>query len=393
MRIGIITTHLPPIMGGIEVHCENLALALAETGHDVVLYGSLETDQHASMMVDNRKPNLTIRRIPALSPAWLRRPSRFWYLRRALRDDHARSRFDVLHAHQLYPMGVAAAIYARRLGTRLVITEHGSILDDRRYRWKRTLVERASRRATAIITASRELADVVEAVGVDPAKVFPIPNAISPRQLDVPEPETPVRPRFGAGPDDFVAMTVRRLYPKNGVQYAVRAVPHCLERIPNFRLIIIGDGPLRPDIERTVRELNIQDRVMFLGTLPNSELPLYMKEADIGIFPSLAEATSIAALEFMAVGTPVVASRVGGLPEIVRDGVTGFLFDLGFTTSRYNDPGLPNWAITNLADAIARSSRANLTELGSEAKRIARRHFSWDAYVRRLNERFYRDPE
>jgi glycosyltransferase involved in cell wall biosynthesis len=391
MRIGIVTTHLPPIMGGIEVHCENLAVTLAESGHDVVLYGSLEPSQDSSMAVEHRGRDLEIRRVPAAATAWLRRPSRFRNLSRILRADHEVRPFDLLHAHQLYPVGVAASVLSQRLGTRLVVTEHGSILDDRRMWWKRMLIRRASKHSTAIITASRELAGVVAKVGVPAKLIHSMPNAIAPERLEVPDDDGSVRRRFGAHPKDFVAMTVRRLYPKNGVQYAVRAVPQCLENIPDFRLVVIGDGPLRPELERLVKALDIEDNVRFLGIRPNSEIPSLMRAADIGVFPSLAEATSIAALEFMAVGTPVVASRVGGLPEIIRDGETGFLFDIGFTASRYDDPGLPSWATANLADAIARSARSNLPAMGEEAKTIVRERFSWDAYARQLDEGIYRE--
>jgi len=391
MKLGIITTHLPPIMGGIEVHCENLAVTLAELGHDVVLYGSLEPSQDASMAVEHRKGDLVIRRVPAAASAWLRRPSRYRNLKRVLQADHEVRPFDILHAHQLYPVGVAASRLAQQLGTRLIITEHGSILDDHRVWWKRTLIRRAAKRATAIITASRELAGVVAKTGVPAELIHSMPNAIAPERFEVADDGGSARRRFGARPEDFIAMTVRRLYPKNGVQYAVRAVPQCLEDIPNFRLIVVGDGPLRSELERLVKELDIEENVRFLGILPNKEIPSLMQAADVGVFPSLAEATSIAALEFMAVGTPVVASKVGGLPEIVRDGETGFLFDIGFTASRYDDPGLPPWATANLADAIARSSRSNLTAMGEEAKSFVREQFSWDAYARQLDERFYRE--
>jgi len=391
MRIGIITTHLPPIMGGIEVHCENLAVTLAELGHDVVLYGSLEPSQDESMAVEQRGPNLEIRRVPAAANAWLRRPSRFRNLSKILRANHEVRPFGVLHAHQLYPVGVAASVLAQRLGTRLVITEHGSILDDQRALWKRMLIRFAAKRATAIITASQELAGAAAEAGVPMQLIHAIPNAVSPDRLDAMDDDGSARRRFGAQPDDFVAMTVRRLYPKNGVQYAVRAVPQCVEDIPNFRLVVIGDGPLRHELERLVKALEIEDNVQFLGSLPNTEIPSLMQAADVGVFPSLAEATSIAALEFMAVGTPVVASKVGGLPEIVRDGETGFLFDIGFTASRYDDPGLPSWAIANLADAIGRASRSNLPAMGEEAKTSMRERFSWNAYARQLDERFYRE--
>ena len=377
-------------MGGIEVHCENLAVTLAKLGHDVVLYGSLEPWQDMSVAAEHREPNLEIRRVPANAHAWLRRPSRLRNLRSRLRADHEVRPFDILHAHQLYPVGVAASVLARQLGTSLVITEHGSILEDQRTWWKRMLIRCAVRHATAVITASQELASTAAAAGVPVDLIHSMPNAIIPEQFDAPDGGGSTRRRLKERSEDFVAVTVRRLYPKNGVQYALRAVPQCVERIPNFRLVVVGDGPQRPELERLVKELQIEENVRFFGALPNTEILPLMREADVGVFPSLAEATSIAALEFMAVGTPVVASKVGGLPEIIHDGETGFLFDIGFTASRYDDPGLPAWAIANLVDALVRASRANLQAMGSKAKGIVRERFSWDVYAHQL-EKLYRE--
>ena len=389
MRIAILTTHLPPVMGGIEIHCHNLATALAQSGHDVVLYGSLEPHQDSSMRVERRCDNLLVRRIPTVFRGPLRRPSRFWNLAKALRADHNQRPFEIIHAHQLFPVSVAAAHYARRLGSRLIITEHGSILDDHKIPWRRAMIRHAAKRASAIITASEELAGSVKDAGVPHGLIHAMPNAIWPEQFNVSDDGGALRKRLGIDSGDFVAMTVRRLYPKNGVQYAVKAVPQCVARIPHFRLVVVGDGPLRPSLQETARRLHVEDHVRFVEAVPNVQVPRYMRMADIGVFPSLAEATSIAALEFMASGTPVVASTVGGLPEIVADGTTGFLFDIGFTASRYDDPGLPIESVQNLVQAIVRAYRADRSTIGRNARRAAEEKFSWRAYVRHLERDFY----
>lgn len=395
MNVAILTTHLPPVMGGIEVHCDELSRALVGRGHQVTLYGSLEPDQPDELRESPPGANPRIRRVPALFAPGLRRPTRLANLWRRVWDDHRARPFDVLHAHQIYPVGLSAAGLSAALGIRLVITEHGSILDDARSPWKRPLIRRAGDRAAAVLTASGELADAVISAGLPRSAVRALPNAIFPERFRAdgdrgPDGHRAARRRaLGLDADAFVAMTVRRLVPKTGVQYAVRALPRCLDRLPNLHLVVVGDGPLRPQIEESARALGVAERVSFVGMVDNTRVPQYMRAADVGLFPSLAEATSIAALEFMASGTPVVASSVGGLPEIVEDGVTGFLFDLGFTRSRYDDPGLPEDAVQNLADAIHRAARADLSAMGRRAAARVRERYSWSAYVARLEREIY----
>ena len=390
MRIAILTAHLPPVMGGIEVHCENLAVALARQGHNVVLYGSLEAGQPDSMREEAREPGLLVRRIPTRFRGPFRRLSRFLHLRKALLRDHEAHPFDVIHAHQLYPLGVAGRELAVATGARLVITEHGSILDDHRSHYRRYLLRRAARDSCGIVTASQELAACVVEAGISPSRVRSIPNSIWPVSLDAGAERESLRAGMDVPVEAFVAMTVRRLVPKTGIQYAIRAVPAIVKRVPQFRLVVVGDGPMRGSLEALARELGIEDRVRFLGNIDNSRIPLLMTAADIGLFPSLAEATSIAALEFMSVGIPVVASTVGGLPEIIENEVTGFLFDLGFTRSRYDDPGLPPFVLDRLALVVSKAADWDLRSMGARASQRVRDAYAWPAYVARLERELYR---
>lgn len=392
MRIGIVTTHVPPIMGGIEVHCLNLARALVRAGHDVVLFGSLEPWQSAELTNELRGNRLLIRRIPAVFTASLKRPTRLVNLFRAVRDEHGRAPFELLHAHQLYPVGVAAAVLSRSMQIPLVITEHGSILDDRRQPLRHHAVRWAGRVARSVVTASEELAAVVAGTGVDAEKVRSMPNAIWPAQFEAGLSREAARGRLGIGPDRFVAATVRRLVPKTGVQYAIRAVPGCARAIPGYYLLVVGSGPMRGELENLVDELGVTEQVRFVGGVSNDEVPLYIRAADLGLLPSLAEATSIAALEFMASGIPVVASSVGGLPEIIEDGRTGFLFDIGFRHSRYTDPGLPDSSVESLVEAVQRAAVADREAIAASAAEAVRDRFSWPAYVERLEEEVYAPP-
>ena len=119
----------------------------------------------------------------------------------------------------------------------------------------------------------------------------------------------------------------RRLFPKNGVEYFVRALP-AIAAGADVEAIVIGDGPERERLTALAAELGVAARIEFLGARPHAEMPGLLCSGDLAVFPSLVEATSVAALECMACGLPVAASAVGGLPEIVDDSVGG-LFPAG----------------------------------------------------------------
>jgi glycosyltransferase involved in cell wall biosynthesis len=153
----------------------------------------------------------------------------------------------------------------------------------------------------------------------------------------------------------------RRLFEKNGVEYFVRALPLLAARV-DVEALLVGDGPERARLEALAGELGVTDRIRFLGARPNPEMPGLLSSAELAVFPSLMEATSVAALESMACELPVAASNVGGLPEIVGPDV-GALF-------RPADP-------EDLARVVAGLlERPDLRAVGAEGRRRVVAHWS-----------------
>ena len=148
----------------------------------------------------------------------------------------------------------------------------------------------------------------------------------------------------------------------------MRAMPRIVERA-DAEALLIGDGPERSGLARLARDLGVADRVRFLGARPPEEMPGLLRSGDVAVFPSLMEATSVAALESMACQVPVAASRVGGLPEIVDEEV-GTLFE----------PADPD----DLAEAVIRLlASPDLAERGVRARARVVERWSNDRLVER----------
>lgn len=118
-----------------------------------------------------------------------------------------------------------------------------------------------------------------------------------------------------------------RLHPSKGQDVLIRALPAVLREMPGMEVVFAGGGTERDKLERLARDIGVMHRVTFAGALPRAELFHAMAQAAVVVVPSRDEAFGLVNIEAMAMGTPVVASRVGGIPEIVRDGVDGLLFE------------------------------------------------------------------
>jgi glycosyltransferase involved in cell wall biosynthesis len=117
--------------------------------------------------------------------------------------------------------------------------------------------------------------------------------------------------------DGCEIFTARRLVKKNGVEYLLKAMKLVLEEV-ECSLTIAGDGPERMRMEKLSEKLGISEKVHFLGLVPHQDIPRHLARADLAVIPSIVEASSLFLLEAMAMGKPVIASRVGDIPQILN---------------------------------------------------------------------------
>ncbi len=258
-------------------------------------------------------PKVGMTLAPALMAAALRP-----VLRRLLDEGPA---FDLLDAHYFYPDGVAAVRLGRSLGLPVVVTARGSDVNlIPRHRLPRRMIVTAARRAAAVVTVSEALrralldlgvpAEQVTVLrnGVDLARFRPVDRGEARRRLDLP----------GDGP---LLLSVGNLIEGKGHHIAVDA----LARLPEARLVIVGEGALSRSLAERARGLGLGDRVRLAGGVPQQRLPDYYAAADLLVLASAQEGMPNVVLESLACGTPVVATAVGGIPEVLDAPAAGRL--------------------------------------------------------------------
>ena len=231
--------------------------------------------------------------------------------------------FDVIDAHYYYPDGVAAALLSRWFGKPLTITARGSdvnlighhALPLKFMRW-------ASRQSSASIGVSQALVDRMRELGVESERQLVLRNGVD---LDRFQPGTDtaaLRARVGAERGALL-LSVGNLVPLKGHELVIEGLGLLRQRGLDARLCIIGAGPLRGQLEAVAAQLGLSDQVRFLGALPQDELARWYGAADMLMLASEREGWPNVLLESMACGTPVVATAVGGIPEIVKVPLTG----------------------------------------------------------------------
>ncbi len=280
----------------------------------------------------------------------------------------------LVHAHFGYPDGVGVALAARALRLPYVITVHGS--DINVYATRRTLrwqIRWALTGAEGVIVVSRDLeAKVVRLTQGHVKRLKYIPCAGFDPALFFPRSSSESRASLNVSGDARIVVFVGNLVPIKGVDLLIDAWKTLCQRElvgGDDRLVIIGDGICRGDLERRVNVAGISSTVRFVGAIPQGEVSRGLAAADLLCLPSYNEGTPNVVVEALASGIPVVATRVGGVPELVSDGVNGLLVS----------PGNSSALADCLAAALSRSwDRARIVDTA--------KHLTWDAIAAENSE-------
>jgi len=253
----------------------------------------------------------------------------FW-LRKLLKD----GRFDIVHCHQYSPYTYGWFAHWGT-GARVVFTEHGRFHPDhyrKKAKYINPFIARTTHKLVAISAATRDA--LVEYEYLPRDRISVIYNGIAPITIDE-RPRSALKAQLQVESDETVIGTVARLDAVKNQALMLKALRALLDQNFRVRLILVGDGPERKNLERLAINLNLQESVIFTGF--QSQPADYLSLIDIFLLPSFTEGTSMTLLEAMSLGIPAVATRVGGTPEIVTEGETGLLIESndlkGFTSA------------------------------------------------------------
>jgi glycogen(starch) synthase len=242
------------------------------------------------------------------------------------------ARADVVHVHlgedlAVLPLGVAAA---RLHHLPLVLTLHTSLrhtlaVSDLRSAVLKALggqIERwGEHSAEAVLVITPRLYRLLASEGVEENRIHLIPPGVNPSLFEGPFED----PFSGVGKPRV--LFVGRLAPQKGIRTLVAAVG--LIKDPSARVLLVGDGPKRKALEREAERLGVDDRLRFVGFIAHDRLPAVLAHADLLVLPSLYEELGTVLLEAMQAGLPIVASKTGGIPDVIEDGVNGLLVPPG----------------------------------------------------------------
>jgi glycosyltransferase involved in cell wall biosynthesis len=386
MKILIAADSYLPRLGGAEVYAYKLAAFLKKNGHDI----SLITPEKGEWPADKEFP---VYRRPFSGNPFTVLKSLFLYYR--LVKTH-----DIVHAVYSHKLAFFGGIFARLNGKKLIISEQGhGILDLPGNGWLSARIHEGYRwGAIALcfrfIASCREFVDIAKRYTRQHSKITYQPNSVDTAEFAPMEPDYSLLPfTYGGEPLVFI---VRRMVPKNGVQFLVEATPKILAEIPQAKIIHVGWGRLEEYLKKRVAELGISDNFIFLGRVENAKLKDYVNLADVVVFPSTAEATSIACLESMALAKPIVASKVGGFPEMIEEDGNGFLINL--TDTEHSDYGapmtLPEDKLQALADGIVDLARnkEKRRRFGVRSRQRAVKEFSWQENIVKIIEWYKTKP-
>jgi glycosyltransferase involved in cell wall biosynthesis len=351
LRIGGAERQLASLVGEFDRRKLRVIVATMESGGSLV-------EQFRAAGVDIRPLGFRMRHFVS----GVRR------LCRLLRDE----KVDVLHGHMYH-----AAWYGRIAGLLagvpvMIATDHGQEL------WKKpwnVAFERYMNRHTSLrIAVSEDVAEILrKREHVPEDKLAVIPNGVDVDRFKAGGNERQqVRAELGLSGDAVVVGTVARLVEPKALHIMIRAVAQVADVDPRVRLLVVGDGPLRADLERCASDLGITERVIFTGM--RSDIPGLLAAMDIFALSSISEGLPVSLLEAMAAGKPIVATRVGGIPEAVTDRRECLLVE----------PGDAKALADGIMELIRKPDLA--AELGRRAGERVLAEYSIQATARKLEE-------
>jgi glycosyltransferase involved in cell wall biosynthesis len=368
-RILIFAAYFHPHIGGYEKIVYELSRRLVQSGYEIDILTCNTEKAPAFEELDGIK----IYRLPcwnalnSLYPIPKPYPTSFRILRKLLRKN-----YDVIHTQtRFFITSFLGLIFAKLKRTPLVHTEHGTrhstvpnkVIDLISRAYDHSIGALLVKSARKNIGVSEAACEFLKHLGAANAQV--IYNGID-TSIFKKEEDTNCRQKLGISNDDIVITFVGRLIYAKGVQDLISAFPRIKDTTPKAKLLIVGDGPYRAELEKMARQTDCHSDILFLGQKTQAELIEILSTTDICVNPSYSEGLPTSVMEAASIGLPIIATDVGGTREIITTDETGIMV-------KARDVGqLAEELYRLLANAELRG------KLGKSARILAERKFNWD---------------
>ena len=327
-----------PVFGtkGCSVHVQEVLLAMLRRGDEVHIFTTRVGDE-----TPHETTGLTVHLLPGLPRADLPTRERFALaanetLRVMLEKESEKGAFDFIYErYSLWSCG--GMEFASERNLKSILEVNAPLIEEQTA--SRMLVNRgaaeevamrAFRSATIITAVSRQLAHILEQHPTARGRVYTIPNAVSPERFHSIEPEFP---KDGS----FVIGFVGTLKAGHGLSTLIESFAKTIGEIPEARLLIVGHGPEKEQLDRDIGARDLGARVRFTGAIPPESVPEMLASMDVAVapYPALSQfyLSPLKLYEYMAAGLPIVASRIGQIEEVIQHGKTGMLVPPGDATA------------------------------------------------------------
>lgn len=375
-RICLVTHFFPPHMGGIEKVSYEQSKRLIEAGYKI--------DVLTSRVEGQKKYPKGIQVFAYSSLNFAERfgvPYPILTAKAYKQFAQIIRKCDLVHAHgHVYMSSFIAGKLAKKYNKPFIVTQHNTWIDYKSWLniienlndW--TIGKSVLKHADCILTVSNETKKYVIRLGADTAKTSVMYNGVDINCFYSAKKEDK-RKKLGLPKNRKIVFSVRRLVYKNGLDTLIESAALVAKTNPNVLFVIAGKGPSRKIIEDRIKELGITDNIKLTGFVPDELLPVYYNAADYFVLPSASgEGLPLVLLEAMACGLPVLATKVGGTPEIIKHMKNGVIVS----------PRNPTEMAEKLSKLLEENDLGN--KIGTEAKKDIRTRFSWEENVRQLKE-------
>jgi len=367
MKIAMVTPYFYPHVGGLENYLYNLTQALAKMGHEVIIITSMEGSNKRTEDINGVKVYRLSYKYPIKNVAYL-------VVKGFTKYRNILNGCDVInvHGHMFYTTVMTVLMRKLRLVKKpVVITIHGSsvpyqkrILNFLEKSLDMTIGRFSISNADKIIAISKS---VRQNVCRDNTKTVIVPDGINLKEFA--KGDVNFRKEYGIPQGKKIVLFIGRFYWHKGITYAAEAMKR-VQETEDCVFVAVGDGPLRKSTEKYCRDNGVN--AIFTGF--RHDIHNIMKSSDVFVFPSLSEGFGIALLEAMASDLPIVATRVGSIPELIRDGYNGYLVPVNSE---------------RIADAVVKMLRSKdvMSRLAKNGRSVVKK-YDWDVVAKQIEKVF-----